>query len=1486
MKMDSGYGRGHYGWAWALVLLASSLAATQNSEASVCATVKIEIQQSATLERQAFDAMMKINNGLNLSLSNVTIQVNFADATGGVVTATSNPNDTNATFFCRIDTMDNITAVSNGVVAPLQTAEIHWLIIPSQGAGGTNSAGQVYAVGANLSYQMLDLAAEVDVAPATITVRPMPKLSLDYFLPGPVYGDDPLTSQIEESIPFPLGLRIRNSGAGPAGKLKIEYAQPLITENRQGLLVGFNIVGCDVQGVSAARSFLADLGTLSAGSTKVARWMMTASMMGRFTNFMAGYTHSDSLGGELTSLISAIQTHELVKDVLVDIPGRDRIRDFLASDGGSLRIYESDSAEAPVTNLSESAVLLSAGSSEGRYTFFLDTSGANQALYVKKSFPSGAHLVLLEATRADGKSLDPANAWLSKTRATGEAPWEHWLNLFDADGGGRYALTLQAQSVTNAHSPVLAYIGNWSVTLGEDLGFLVQASDADGTQPALSAEGLPPGAMFEDHGDGTGTFFWQTDAGDYGKYTVRFVASDGQLADEETIQIYAGRAEAVPALSVTDVNVREGGEGRFFVRLDGQPTGTVVVGVSRSGGDTNLWVKGGATRTFKPTNWSAWQAVTLAAGADGNAGDETATFRVTAPGCADQYVTATALDVDLGENLALASGGATIAGTKAKSPAALIDGVHAASTNYGYATWTPAPGGTMTLDLKAAMAVTRVRLLNWDWANQANRYVIESSADGSSWTTVADAGGEGRQGWDDWAVAGDPIRYLRFTGLSNSANGCVMVSEWEVYGTRVAAKADQTIDFPAVGDQYATGSVLLSATASSGLPVGFAVASGPAALDGATLTFTGAGSVTIAASQGGDGSWNAAPEAVRTFAVLEPNPALEVDGTRTNVNVREGGEGRFFVRLGGEPASNVLVTVSRAGGESIAIQSGMTRTFTPANWSTWQAVVLAAAEDENGTNETATFRISAPGTADRYLPATALDDDIGENLARAAAGGAIAGPGSSRAAQLIDGVHTVSTNYGYTIWTNDPAGTMTLDLKQATVVSRVRLLNWDWVRRVHRYVIESSADGASWTPLADASAEDRQGWDDWAVSNQTARYLRFTGLSSSANGCVLVSELEVYGARAPLPRAELSKTAVNVREGGEGRFFVRPSSAPTGSVVFTVSRVAGESIAIQSGATRSFTALNWGTWQAVTLAAAGDENTGNETATFRISAPGHADSFVAATALDDDIGENLALATGGAEIAGWKASRAAQLIDGVHAASANYGHAVWTNDPPGTMTLDLKDEMAVSRVRVLNWDWVMQANRYRIESSTNKVDWKPLADASGEDRAGWDDWEVAGDPVRYLRITALSNSANGYVCISELEVYGTRPAARKSPMASSSAVAESEPVSVLTSAGPEDESGWAAVDGDPETAWVGQQPGGGYLVVEYAPTLTLKALAVDLAEGSQTNMQYLYSLDAAAWSPLPEGLETNPVSLNFLWLVFPDDGTGAVPEVFEIRPKP
>ena len=70
------------------------------------------------------------------------------------------------------------------------------------------------------------------------------------------------------------------------------------------------------------------------------------------------------------------------------------------------------------------------------------------------------------------------------------------------------------------------------------------------------------------------------------------------------------------------------------------------------------------------------------------------------------------------------------------------------------------------------------------------------------------------------------------------------------------------------------------------------------------------------------------------------------------------------------------------------------------------------------------------------------------------------------------------------------------------------------------------------------------------------------------------------------------------------------------------------------------------------------------------------------------------------------------------------------------------------------------------------------------------------------------------------------------------------------------------------------------------PVLRLKALEVDMAEGSLTGIEYRYSQDGEEWLPLPEDIEANPVYLNFLWLVFPDDGTAAVPAVYEIRPNP
>ncbi len=93
-------------------------------------------------------------------------------------------------------------------------------------------------------------------------------------------------------------------------------------------------------------------------------------------------------------------------------------------------------------------------------------------------------------------------------------------------------------------------------------------------------------------------------------------------------------------------------------------------------------------------------------------------------------------------------------------------------------------------------------------------------------------------------------------------------------GFRVASRtplvlpADQTLTFAAIADQTTTDTVTLAATASSGLPVSYAV-TGPASLSGSNLSFTGAGTVQVTASQAGDDDWNAAPAVVRSFEVTK-----------------------------------------------------------------------------------------------------------------------------------------------------------------------------------------------------------------------------------------------------------------------------------------------------------------------------------------------------------------------------------------------------------------------------------------------------------------------------------------------------------------------------------------------------------------------------------------------------------------------------------------
>lgn len=108
----------------------------------------------------------------------------------------------------------------------------------------------------------------------------------------------------------------------------------------------------------------------------------------------------------------------------------------------------------------------------------------------------------------------------------------------------------------------------------------------------------------------------------------------------------------------------------------------------------------------------------------------------------------------------------------------------------------------------------------------------------------------------------------------------------------------------------------LVATASSGLPVSFQLLSGPAALDGSTVTLTGAvGVVHVRATQAGDGTFEAASPVDRHFHVVQAATKI----TLANL-VQTYTGGPLSVGVTGVPQEGLVVTYN--GSEDMPVNAG------------------------------------------------------------------------------------------------------------------------------------------------------------------------------------------------------------------------------------------------------------------------------------------------------------------------------------------------------------------------------------------------------------------------------------------------------------------------------------------------------------------------------------------------------------------------------------
>ncbi len=139
----------------------------------------------------------------------------------------------------------------------------------------------------------------------------------------------------------------------------------------------------------------------------------------------------------------------------------------------------------------------------------------------------------------------------------------------------------------------------------------------------------------------------------------------------------------------------------------------------------------------------------------------------------------------------------------------------------------------------------------------------------------------------------------------------------------ISGEASQTITFGALANvTYGVSPITLGATASSGLPVSYAV-TGPGAVAGSTLTVTGAGNVTVTASQAGNSNYAAATSVSQTFtvgkaalAIIAPSTTVIYGAPAMSVTPAYGGfvNGDTAASLTTQPTCTTTYTPKSAAG--------------------------------------------------------------------------------------------------------------------------------------------------------------------------------------------------------------------------------------------------------------------------------------------------------------------------------------------------------------------------------------------------------------------------------------------------------------------------------------------------------------------------------------------------------------------------------------------
>ena len=406
-------------------------------------------------------------------------------------------------------------------------------------------------------------------------------------------------------------------------------------------------------------------------------------------------------------------------------------------------------------------------------------------------------------------------------------------------------------------------------------------------------------------------------------------------------------------VSARTLTVAEGGSATYTVVLAAEPSGSVVLSVTKGGSDdvtvdTTLL-------TFTTSNWSMAQTVTVTAAQDADAADDTAiiTHTVVPSSSAAEYNLVLVADVRVTVN-------------DNETAGVTVSGATLTVAEGGSATYTVVldaePTGSVVItvnsdnsDVTLSAATLTFTTANWSTAQTVTVRAAQD-ADTATITHAVEASSSADE-YDSVVAAGVTVTVAdEDPGVSVSATSPLALAE-----------GDSTTYMVVLYEAPTSGEVVISVTVTGSSDV---------TVDTARLTFTTSNwstpkTVTVSAAQDADtvddaasithavvaassaDEFDAAPNIVLPVTVTDDD-AAGVTVSATDVKANEGSTATSTVVLDAQPASNVVITVT-AGGDSDVTVSPTRLTFTTSNWNVGQRVTVSAAQDVDSANDTASI---------------------------------------------------------------------------------------------------------------------------------------------------------------------------------------------------------------------------------------------------------------------------------------------------------------------------------------------------------------------------------------------------------------------------------------------------------------------------------------------------------------------------------------------------